>query len=177
MLNKIGNFCKRYIDWFIIIAGVCALVYNLFRDDCFSKGLCIAAALFWIWYIANATILWCCNRPKFDWHMRYGHFMRKVIAFVVLSPMAIAAVYLCIGKDYSPKNIVYDDKLYTEQTILTDTLGLTSVELFQDSVYCKTHNLTLINDSIVAQKSKFSPRSVGEQKDPSMFWAVYSTYR
>ena len=173
MLNKIGNFCKRYIDWFIIICGVAALVYNLFRDDCFSKGLCIAAALFWICYIANAAILWCRNRPKFDWHMRYGHFMRKVIVVVVLSPMAIATLYLCLGNNYSTKNIVYDDNLYTYSPIDADTLGTVSVELLKDSLYHKTHNLTIIKDSLVVQQNKISPRSVGEQKDPSMFWAVY----
>lgn len=167
------EFFKKYFDWFIIIAGVFALVYNLFRDDCFSKGLCIAAALLWIWYIANATILWFCNRPKFDWHMRYGHFMRKVIVVVVLSPMAIATLYLCLGNNYSTKNIVYDDNLYTFSPIDTDTLGTVSVELLKDSLYHKTHNLTIIKDSLVVQQNKISPRSVGEQKDPSMFWAVY----
>ena len=106
MLKNMCECFKKYFDLFIIIAGVLALVYNLFRDDCFSKALCIAAALFWICYIANAAILWCCNRPKFDWHMRYGHFMRKVIVVVVLSPMAIATLYLCFGNNYSTKNIV-----------------------------------------------------------------------
>ena len=163
----------KHIECLTIYVGVFTLVLSLFGIDCiYLTGL--ASALF-IVYISYAIYLWK-QRPKFDWHLINGNFLKKVVAFVLLVPSGITSGFLIYNKcskiAYSPKNLVYDENLYTYDGSETDTLGIAKCELFTDSVFLNSHNLEL-SDSIIIQKNKLPKNIISKQEDPSIFWTVY----
>ena len=107
----------KHIDWIALAIGGLAMILSMFGVDCVIL-IGLAGALCCV-YILYAIYLYIC-RPKFDWHLIYGHFLRKVIVFVLLVPSLITSGYLiynstlaCRGeKTYSPQNLVYDEGLY-----------------------------------------------------------------
>lgn len=160
----------RIMDWIAIPIGGLALVLSLFGYDCdcftmIAGGLCLL-------YLAYAGYLRY-YRPKFDWHLIHGHFLRKVIAFVLLTPSFAASLYLLFSPNYSPKNLVYDENLYTYENSDTTNLGCISSEIFTDSVFIKAHNLYVSRDSVVMQTNKLPENIISKQEDPSIFWTVY----
>ncbi len=156
-----------------ILIGGAALALSLFGYDCapftlIAGGICLL-------YITYGVYLWL-HKPKFDWHLIHGHFLRKVIAFVLLVPSFIASGFLLYNRGcnrhdkiaYSPKNLVYEENLYTP-----DTLFKAKKKLLRDSVYVKSHDLEVVNDSIAVIKNKLLDPGISRQKSPSIFWAVY----
>lgn len=117
-MNIFFKKIKNKLDLIAIFIGALALVLSLFGVNCvclvyFAGFICLVYALY-------ALYLFFVIRPKFDWHLIHGHFLRKVIAFVLLVPSFIASCYLiynaiseCRGETlYSPKNLVYDENWY-----------------------------------------------------------------
>lgn len=166
---------KKCIDWLASILGGIVLLLSLFGVECnfiiwTAGGICFL-------YIVYAFYLWLL-RPKFDWHLIHGHFLHNVITLVILFPFFISSAFFifnsCSDKtDYSPKNLAYDDNLYTADSINIDTLGIVKNPLLLDSIFLKTHNLDVVNDSIVTHRNNLKDLGLYKQKDPSIFWAVY----
>ena len=163
----------KHIDWIAILTCLIALVLSILGIKSiyligFPGFLCAV-------YVSYAFYLWK-QRPKFDWHLINGHFLKKVVAFVLLVPSFITSGFLIYNKcskiAYSPKNLVYDENLYTYDGSETDTLGIAKCELFTDSVFLNSHNLEL-SDSIIIQKNKLPKTIISKQEDPSIFWTVY----
>lgn len=168
---------KNLIDWISILIGLLALVSSIFGRDCIFgfKSICLTkiAGVLCAVYFFRAAYLYILSRPKFDWHLINGHFLRKVIAFVLLVPSCITSVFIIFNTEYSPKNLVFDDNLYSYEKADSICLGNIRSEIFADSVYIKAHNLYVKNDTVVMQKNKLPDSITSEQKDPSIFWTVY----
>lgn len=169
------EWIMKYIDWPVSILGGVVLLLSLFGVEC-GSFIWIAGVLCCL-YIVYAFYLWLL-RPKFDWHLIHGHFLHKVITLVILFPFLISSAFFifnyCSDKfDYSPKNLAYDDNLYTADSINIDTFGIVKNPLLLDSIFLKTHNLDVINDSIVTHRNNLKDPGLYKQKDPSIFWAVY----
>ena len=168
----------KHIECLTIPIGTLALGLSLAGIDCVS--LIALAGILCIVYILYAIYLWT-FRPKFDWHLLHGHFLWKVIAFVLLVPSFITLGYLIFNSIstykgnpiYSPKNLVFDENLYTYNGLETERLGIAKSELFTDSVFLKAHNIELGCDSTIIQKNKLPQTIISKQKDPSIFWTVY----
>ena len=101
----------KHIDWWIAIpVGLLALILSMYGDDCVcltwvAGFLCLIYIIYVVYLIIDS--------PKFDWHLLHGHYLRKVVAFVLLTPSFIASLYLLFSPNYSHKNLVFDDDLYT----------------------------------------------------------------
>ncbi len=169
---------KKYIDYIAILVGVLTIALSVFGFDC--EPLIGLAGLGGGAYIIYAIYLYVC-RPKFDWHLIYGHFLLKVIAFVLLVPSFITLGYLifnriseCKGNPiYSPKNLVYEENLYSYEKSDTICLGGIKSDLLTDSVYLKAHNLYVNRDTMVMQINKLPETITSKQEDPSIFWTVF----
>lgn len=117
----------RYFDYSAIIFGVVALASNIALDcPTLNNVLCIIAAVLWVCYAGFGLWLLLARMPKFDWLLGNGHFLRKVIAFVLLCPFFIASIFVTkayCDKDFnfSPKNLLYEKSLYTDGQELADS--------------------------------------------------------
>lgn len=161
----------KHIDWLTICVGVFSLVLSLFGIDCiYLTGL---ASVLFIVYFLYAIYLWI-QRPKFDWHLINGHSLKKVVAFVLLVPSFITSGFLIYNSvfreeiAYSPKNLIYDENLYT----INDTIRLTKDRL-KDTTYLRAYNFTKLSDSTAVQKCKIPDPGISDQTSPSIFWTVY----
>lgn len=166
----------KHIDWIAILTGLIALVLSIFGCDYIlgikSIYLIGIAGFLCAVYISYAFYLWIL-RPKFDWHLLHGKFLLKVVAFVLLVPSGITSGFLiynnkCSKIAYSPKNLVYDENLYTTN----DTIRLTKDQL-RDTTYCKVYNLVKLSDSTAVHKSKIPDPGISTQTSPAIFWTVY----
>ena len=97
------------MEWVSIPVGLAALILSFFSFDCVFLSvlhaiLVILAGILCLSYIAYTAYL-CIRMPKFDWHLMRGHFLFKVIAFVLLVPSLIA----CFLFAYSPENLVCEE--------------------------------------------------------------------
>ena len=179
-MKKINNkniWCL--LDILAIIIALSALICNLTptKHECLNNTLCIIAGTIGFYYFATSVYIFFFNRPKFDWHLVNGNYLAKVVALVLLFPSIIASCFLLYNScpknsKYSPKNLVYDENLYSYNNAETDTLGIAKCELFTDSVFLNSHNLEL-SDSIIIQKNKLPKTIISKQEDPSIFWTVY----
>ena len=105
---------KKRLDWVALFVGAAALLSNLCLPydgccRCLSDVLCIIAGVLCFAYICYAIVLWC-QRPRFDWHLINGHFLRKVCCLVLLMPSMFAGIGMLLMD--SPKGLVYDENLY-----------------------------------------------------------------
>lgn len=163
----------KHVEWLTIPVGGLALILSVFGVNCVF--LTLFAGLLCLVYIVYAGYLWIL-RPKFDWHLIHGHFLWKVIAFVLLVPSFITSGFLISNNKrsshgeitYSPKNLVYDENLYTEK----DTLCVAG-KLLSDTIFCERYKLTKLNDSTAVLKYKMPDPGISFQTSPSIFWTVY----
>lgn len=105
---------KKRLDWVALFVGAAALLSNLCLPydgccRCLSDVLCIIAGVLCFAYICYTIVLWC-QRPRFDWHLINGHFLRKVCCLVLLMPSMFAGIGMLLMD--SPKGLVYDENLY-----------------------------------------------------------------
>lgn len=105
---------RNTIDWVALVVGAAALLSNLCLPydgcyKCLGDALCIVAGVLGLGYILYAVCLWC-QRPRFDWHLINGHFLRKVCCLVLLMPSMLAGIGLLVMD--SPKGLVFDENLY-----------------------------------------------------------------
>lgn len=107
IMNTFIDKIKKLVDWAAIILGAVSIICNLTIDD---NSIC--TKLYWIaaavalCYIVYAGWLYILKRSDFDWHLINGHFLRKVVAIVILFPsMLTVAVSLNIK---NPDHLFYD---------------------------------------------------------------------
>ena len=174
--KNIGNF----IDILVIIVAILTLICNLIQTKCLllNNILCILSGVIGLCYLFASIGVFISNRPKFDWHLVNGNYLAKVVALVLLFPSIIASCFLLYNScpkhsEYSPKNLVYDENLYSYNFCETDTLGVANCDFLVESAFFDTHNLELSCDSIIIQKNKLPKSITSKQKDPSIYWSVY----
>lgn len=100
MKEKIENFFKsEWLDYYVVGFGILSIILLSAYDCCWLNWLLIGLnALMGIGYYLYALRLWLCNKPKFDWHLINGAFMRKVLVLVLLTPFIFALISLCCGQ-------------------------------------------------------------------------------
>lgn len=100
MKEKIRNFFKsEWLDYYVVGFGILSIILLLAFDCCWLNWLLIGLnAIIGIGYYLYALRLWLCNKPKFDWHLINGAFMRKVLVLVLLTPFIFALISLCCGQ-------------------------------------------------------------------------------
>ena len=107
---------------------------------------------------------------KRDWILAKGRFLLKVVNFVLLVPFLLTFYLFILREDYSPKNVIYEEKLYTDKFTQTDTIGIVmstdnSAERSIESL--GEHEAVILRDSNL-------PDSISQyRKDPNLFWTVY----
>lgn len=118
---------QKFIDWIAILIGSLALVSSIFGYGCIFgiRSVCLTkiAGIICIGYILYAAYL-LMLRPKFDWHLINGHFLRKVICISILTPCLLTSVIGCpnLLSDASIKDsteLALEDNLY--QSIIDKT--------------------------------------------------------
>ncbi|MEE0882062.1 MAG: hypothetical protein U0L65_01395 [Bacteroidales bacterium] len=100
MKEKIRKFFKsEWLDYYVVGFGILSIILLLAFDCCWLNWALIGLnALMGIGYYLYALYLWLCNKPKFDWHLINGAFMRKVLVLVLLTPFIFAFISLCCGQ-------------------------------------------------------------------------------
>lgn len=96
MKEKIRNFfLSGQFDYCAVGFGILSIILLLAFDCCWLNWALIGLnALMGIGYYLYALYLWLCNKPKFDWHLINGAFMRKVLVLVLLTPFIFALTTL-----------------------------------------------------------------------------------
>lgn len=171
---KIG----KCIDWVVFLSSLVGLVMEFLYPSIVCVPGCILGCI-GILYCVYYLFMFFCLPIRRDWILAKGSFLIKVVNFVLLIPFVFTLVfsYSCISKSesniFSPKNLVFDENLYTFNDKAIDTLGVANNEVSRNLLFQKTHNLETINDSIIIQKNKISDHEILKQEDPSLFWAIY----
>ena len=100
MKEKIRKFfLSGQFDYCAVGFGILSIILLLAFDCCWLNWALIGLnALMGIGYYLYALRLWLCNKPKFDWHLINGAFMRKVLVLVLLTPFIFALISLCCGQ-------------------------------------------------------------------------------
>ncbi|MEE1322714.1 MAG: hypothetical protein UHE91_02725 [Bacteroidales bacterium] len=100
MKEKIRKFfLSGQFDYCAVGFGILSIILLLAFDCCWLNWVLIGLnALMGIGYYLYALYLWLCNKPKFDWHLINGAFMRKVLVLVLLTPFIFAFISLCCGQ-------------------------------------------------------------------------------
>lgn len=100
MKEKIRKFfLSGQFDYCAVGFGILSIILLLAYDCCWLNWVLIGLnALMGIGYYLYALYLWLCNKPKFDWHLINGAFMRKVLVLVLLTPFIFALISLCCGQ-------------------------------------------------------------------------------
>lgn len=100
MKEKIRKFfLSGQFDYCAVGFGILSIILLLAFDCCWLNWALIGLnALMGIGYYLYALYLWLCNKPKFDWHLINGAFMRKVLILVLLTPFIFALISLCCGQ-------------------------------------------------------------------------------
>ena len=180
MKITINKSRRNIIDLCTIVFAILTLVCNLIpnKNECINDALCLIAGAIGLCYFVTPIYILLCDRPKFDWHLVNGNYLAKVVALVLLFPSIIASCFLLYNScpkhsEYSPKNLVYDENLYSYNFCETDTLGVANCDFLVESAFLDTHNLELSCDSIIIQKNKLPKSITFKQKDPSIYWSVY----
>lgn len=170
----------KYLDWVIFTLCIVGFLVEL----CFSRynnieNIEVLLRRIGIVYCAYYLIIAIFCPIKRDWILVKGSFLIKVVNFVLLIPFVITLAFSCscISKSesniFSPKNLVFDENLYTFNDKAIDTLDVANNDISRNLLFLKTHNMETINDSIIIQKKKVSDREILKQEDPSLFWAIY----
>lgn len=100
MKEKIKNFFKsEWLDYYVVGFGILSIILLSVFDCCWLNWVLIGLnAIIGGCYYYYALYLWLCNKPKFDWHLINGAFMRKVLILVLLTPFIFALISLCCGQ-------------------------------------------------------------------------------
>lgn len=104
--NKLKRVVKqglKRLDQVALWTGVVALVYYTLIKPAFnicdckyvSNTIIVIIALVGALQICIALHTFFCHKPKFDWHLVYGHFLKKVVSIVLLVPFIIAPFAIC----------------------------------------------------------------------------------
>ena len=112
-----SRLLKGIFDWTAIIVGLITLIALFVKPDleCLDF-LGIVAAVFcgiYVVYAGYAGYLLLFRIPQFEWHLLYGHFLRKVVCLVLLMPFLLTGVISC--SQMKSEELVYDDNLYKSE--------------------------------------------------------------
>ncbi len=161
--------------WAMGIGGVFIVLNLLFPSSCLVKWGVVVPAILGIYYVGFPIYLFWKRKVEFDWHLIYGHYLRKVVALVLLIPSLITTAFMCLnlipGRDLEAKDLVYDENLYS-QTIFKDTL-LLSQGVVHDTLWTKSHACEVRGDSVFVSKSNLPESISSKQVDPPLYWSVY----
>ena len=105
-----------------------------------------------------------------DWILAKGRFLLKVVNCVLLVPFILTFYLHCLRQDYSPKNIIFEDRLYTNNFTQADTAGIIK------SIHCNAETSTdaMGKDETVILVDSNLPDSITQnRKDPNLLWTVY----
>ena len=121
---------RKFICWTfdytaIIVGGMTIITTFIKPESDHLENLITSGAVLCSLYILRALYLWVI-RPKFDWHLHNGNFLRKVICIAVLTPCLLTSVIGCknLFGDASikdSKEFVKEDALYKSDI---DSCGL-----------------------------------------------------
>lgn len=123
-IKRIWSCLKRgmkCMDWLALAVGIVAFVCNIIQTDYpeIDNFLCYLAGVFGFIYLINVAILFLFFRPRFDWHLIYGHSLRKVCCLILLFPFI-----LTIGSDCfvdEPEKLVNSTSLYGDDVKVNET--------------------------------------------------------
>lgn len=163
----------KHLDWAILILCLIGYIIELLTTSKTDMMIYVLGFI-GIIYCLPYLFVFFLNPIKRDWILAKGHFLIKVLNFVLLIPFVLVLSFNLIDKpNFNPQNLMFEDNLYvcTEQN--RDTLGVAHSDILKDSVFLKVHDLELINDSLLIQNNKLSGNGIPPQKDPSLFWAVF----
>jgi|GEM_PF-52703 len=166
---------RECIDKITIVTAILVLILNFcIPISWLTTIVTLITAICGLIYVIYPFYLYFSKRIDFDWHLIHGHFLRKVCALVLLTPIMVSSL-MSFFID-SPKEMVYETDLYTNNKTVIDTLGTfrNSVPtlVLNDTLYAKVHGYEIQSDSVVTVKNRLENIS-SRQKDPSLFWAVY----
>ncbi len=123
------KFWGWVVDYAAIVTGITTLALLFVKPESkFLDGLTIAGAILCALYILRVLYLWVL-KPKFDWYIYRGNFLRKVVSVVLLMPSLLACLIqsdkLCgevsIG---ASQEFVYEPVLYSSDLTPTPTVSL-----------------------------------------------------
>lgn len=102
---------KKYTDCVIIILALGALLCNLILPltPCVNNAICITLGVIGFIYVLRVICLWS-QKPRLDWFLIHGHFLRKVVCIVLLMPFLLTAISQIFIS--SPKELAYEQGLY-----------------------------------------------------------------
>ena len=119
------KFVKDNIDWIAIGIGCIALVLMFIQSNIYISTIFLfVTGIAGLCYLCYAAYLWFIKRVDFDWHLIDGHFLRKVIFVVISLPFTLTMFIMFMASmdaDLSnPKELVFDDNLYTNNSPLPE---------------------------------------------------------
>ena len=163
-MNKWARWFKINADILDIIAlaiGIAAIAWGIIKSggdgqDCMYITLNKAACIIGWGYFVYAFMLWFLKRPKFDWHLTNGHFLRKVCCLVLLAPSMLTSIV--VHYIDSPKQLVFEENLYHTKECKRDSIcGVVSFHqkdsLSEQSVTLYTHVDGKLPDSIAKKQT------------------------
>lgn len=104
---------KRYLDPIALGLGIVifTLSFILPLSPIMWAGISLCGVL-GLFYLIAPILLYIHRRPKFDWMLINGHFLRKVCCLVLLTPFTIATALEGLNLVESPKELTYEPGLY-----------------------------------------------------------------
>ena len=172
-MNKWTRWLKinaGILDVIALTIGIAAIAWGIKSGGDYPNSnmyitLNKAACIIGWGYVVYAAILWFLMRPKFDWHLTNGHFLRKVCCLVLLAPSMLTSIV--VHHIDSPKQMVYEENLYHTKECKRDSICGIISSYQKDSLSEQSVTLyTLVDEKL--------PDSVAKkQTDPSPYWTVY----
>lgn len=166
---------KKY--WYNILNFIAILVgagiwVSSFYNSHLNQTLLNAVAFCGGLYVLYSIYLFFLNRVKFDWHLLKGNYIFKVLALVLYIPFVLTCCYNYIGKDNSPKTLVYEDNLYKPDTLFVPVKDKLAVEAVSPFLALH-HDIDIKNDTLFVVQSELPETIQDKQVDPSLFWSIY----
>ncbi len=94
-MNKVCNFMKNCADRAAMLLGVAAFFLIFYTPDKESAGdtvrgiVIMFAGFVGVVYTAAILFRWAWRKVEFDWLLVNGHFLRKIVTVVILTPFAL----------------------------------------------------------------------------------------
>lgn len=168
----------KSIHWIFLGLAITGYFFEILSPKpYFTLVLGILGAIYCIVHIGTLTLF----RITFDRILSKGGFLIRVMNFVLLVPFVLLVCFyandwLKDSKiDYSPKNLIYEDKLYTDKDAEVDYINHSELSDV-DKHFIRYDRYEVQQDSVLVRK-KILPKSISDkQSDPSLFWSLYFHY-
>ncbi|MBO5865411.1 MAG: hypothetical protein J6Q73_05105 [Bacteroidaceae bacterium] len=171
-IKKHFDIIRQYQDIAIFIICILGFIAELFTPERWCgfrfpfKEFETVMGIIGLVYCLHYTYIFIFKSIKRDWILAKGHFLIKVVNFVLLVPFILAFSIRTCCRDYSPKNMVFEDNLFAHNQTETDTLGTI--------IYSEASSTGIALPNGILQQETNLPSSITqEQTDPSLFWAIY----